>query len=150
MPQSFACCYYHFIFSTKGRAPLITAEVRPRLFEYVGGIFRSEGCALISAGGTPDHVHLLASMGRRISVSEAMRLVKANSSRWVHDAFPALSGFSWQAGYGAFTVSYSHLEKVGAYLSRQAEHHRTMTFQEEFVAFLKRHGVEYDERHLWD
>ncbi len=138
------------IFSTKGRAPLITAAVQPRLFEYIGGIFRSEGCALISAGGMPDHVHLLVSLNRQISVSKAMRLVKANSSRWVHVAFPFLSGFAWQVGYGAFSVSASHLERVEAYLSRQAEHHRTMTFQEEFVAFLQRHGVAYDERFLWD
>lgn len=150
MPQSFACCYCHLIFSTKSRDPLITADVQPRLFDYIGGIFRSEGCALISAGGMPDHVHLLVSMGRQISVSKAMGLVKANSSRWVHEAFPALSSFSWQVGYGAFSVSHSHLERVKTYLSRQAEHHRTMTFQEEFVAFLERHGLAYDERYLWD
>jgi REP element-mobilizing transposase RayT len=138
------------IFSTKDRAPLITAEVRPRLFEYIGGILRSEKCALIAAGGMPDHVHLLVSMDRRISLSEAMRLVKTNSSRWVHGTFPALTGFAWQAGYGAFSVSHSHLQTVEAYLSRQAEHHRTVTFQEEFVAFLQRHGIAYDERYLWE
>ncbi len=150
MPQSFACCYFHAIFSTKDRAPLITSDIRPRLFEYMGGILRSEQCVLISSGGMPDHVHMLISMNRQLSISNAMRLVKTNSSRWVHATFPALSGFSWQAGYGAFTVSHSHLDRVQAYLSRQAEHHRTMTFQEEFVAFLKRHGIEYDERYLWD
>lgn len=150
MPQSFACCYCHLIFSTKDRAPLITAEIQPRLFDYIGGILRSEGCALIAAGGMPDHALLLVSLDRRISISDTMRLVKANSSRWIHDTFPAMSGFAWQVGYGAFSVSASHLDRVEAYLSRQAEHHRTVTFQEEFVAFLKRYGVAYDERYLWD
>ena len=79
-----------------------------------------------------------------------MRLVNANSSRWVHRTFPALSGFSRQVGYGAFTVSHSHLARVETYRSRQAEHHQTMTFQEEFVAFLQRHGIVYDKKYLWD
>jgi putative transposase len=150
MPQSFACCYFHLIFSTKGRAPLITAAVQPRLFEYMGGILRSQGCALIAAGGMPDHVHLLANLDRQTSVSKAMRLVKANSTRWVHETFPNMAGFAWQTGYGAFSVSASHLEKVEAYLSRQVEHHRKLTFKEEFVTFLERYRVEYDERFLWD
>lgn len=150
MPQSFACCYCHLIFSTKGRAPLIDDELRPRLFAYIGGVLRSEGCTLVAAGGMPDHVHLLVALDRKISIAEAMRLVKANSSRWIHDEFPALSGFAWQVGYGVFSVSASHVERVENYLSRQAEHHRAMTFQEEFVAFLRRHDVAYDERYLWD
>ena len=150
MPQSFSCCYYHLIFSTKGRAPLILKEIQSRLFDYIGGILRSKGCALIAAGGMPDHVHLLVSLDRKTSVSEAMRLVKTNSSRWLHETFPVLSGFAWQVGYGAFSVSASNLESVEAYLAKQAEHHRKTTFQEEFVAFLERHKLTYDERYLWD
>src|SRR5437868_6814778 len=151
MPQSFACLHHHLVFSTKNRDPLMTREVQPRLFDYVGGILRSERCALVAAGGMPDHVHLLVSLDRRLSISEAIRIIKASSSRWEHETFPdSLSGFAWQAGYGAFAVSYSHLDRVKAYLSRQAEHHRRITFQEEFIAFLQRHGIEYDERYLWD
>lgn len=150
MPQSFACLHHHLIFSTKNRAPLITADLQPRLFDYVGGILRSEGCALAAAGGMPDHVHLLVSLDRKMSVSDTLRIVKANSSRWVHESCPALSGFAWQVGYGAFAVSYSHLDRVKAYLSQQAEHHREMTFQEEFIAYMQRHEIEYDERYLWD
>jgi len=150
MPQSFACLHHHLIFSTKHRDPLITPEVQPRLFDYIGGILRSEGCALVAAGGIPDHVHLLISLNRQVSIADTLRIVKANSSRWVHETFPDLSGFAWQAGYGAFAVSYSHLDRVKAYLSRQAEHHRRITFQEEFIAFLQRHGIEYDDRYLWD
>jgi REP element-mobilizing transposase RayT len=150
MLQSFACLHHHLIFATKDRAPLITADVQPRLFDYIGGILRSERCALVAAGGMPDHAHLLVSLDRQVSVAETVRIVKANSSRWVYETFPALSGFAWQVGYGASAVSYPHRERVKAYLSRQAEHHRGVTFQEEFIAFLERHGIAYDERYLWD
>jgi REP element-mobilizing transposase RayT len=151
MPQSFVSLHHHLIFSTKNRLPLISPEVQPRLFEYIGGILRAEGCVLDAAGGVTDHVHLLVSLDKQLSISEALRIIKASSSRWVHETYPAaLSGFAWQAGYGAFAVSYSHRDKVRNYLSRQAKHHRKVTFQEEFLAFLKRHEIEYDERYLWD
>jgi REP element-mobilizing transposase RayT len=151
MPQSFVSLHFHLIFSTKDRAPLISSEVQPRLFEYIGGILRAERSVLEAAGGVEDHVHLLVSLDQQLSVSTALRVIKAGSSRWVRETFPAtLSGFAWQAGYGAFTVSHSHREKVRAYLSRQAEHHRTVTFQDEFLAFLRRHGIAYEERYLWD
>jgi len=150
MPQSFACLHHHLIFSTKHRAPLITADLQPRLFEYIGGILRSQRCALTAAGGMPDHMHLLVSLDKGISISDTLRIVKANSSRWIHETFPALSSFAWQAGYGAFAVSYSHIGRVKNYLGKQAEHHRKVTFQEEFLTFLKRHGIAYDERYVWD
>jgi REP element-mobilizing transposase RayT len=151
MPQSFVSLHYHLIFSTKNRLPLIAPEVQPRLFQYIGGILRAEGCVLQAAGGVADHVHLLVSLDKQLSISEALRIIKASSSRWVHECAPtALSGFAWQAGYGAFAVSHSHRDRIRGYLSRQAEHHRTVTFQEEFLAFLKRHEIEYDERYLWD
>jgi REP element-mobilizing transposase RayT len=104
----------------------------------------------VAAGGMPDHVHLLVSLDRQVSIAETVRDIKANSSGWVHETFPGLSHFAWQAGYGAFAVSYSHMDRVKAYLAHQAEHHRRMTFQEEFITFLKRHGFEYDERFVWD
>ena len=98
----------------------------------------------------PDHVHLLVSLTRQSSVAEIARLVKANSSGWVHDTFPDLRGFAWQAGYGAFSVSSSSLAVVKHYIARQEEHHRTRTFQDEFVGFLKRHNIEFDERYRWE
>jgi putative transposase len=150
MPQSFASLHCHLVFSTKNRVPLIIPALQPRLFAYCGGILRETGSALVAAGGMPDHVHLLASLGRESAVAEAVRLVKANSSKWVHETFPDQHAFAWQAGYGAFAVRYSQLGRVKGYLAAQAEHHRKMTFQEEFVGFLRRHGIEFDERHLWD
>jgi len=98
----------------------------------------------------PDHIHFLVSLDKQKSISEIVRIIKANSSKWVHETFPEFSRFAWQVGYGAFSVSFSHIERVKEYLSRQAEHHRTQTFQEEYLAFLQRHGMEYDERYLWD
>ena len=124
MPQSFVSLHYHLIFSTKHRLPLISPEVQPRLFEYIGGILQGEGSVLEAAGGMADHVHLLVSLNKQLSVSEALRIIKAGSSRWIHETLPAsLSEFAWQAGYGAFTVSYSNRGKVRDYLARQAEHH---------------------------
>jgi REP element-mobilizing transposase RayT len=150
MPQSFACLHYHLVFSTKDRVPSITEDIAPRLYEYIGGILRAEKGRLLAAGGMPDHVHLLASLSKEMSVSDALRIIKANSSGWIHDTFPDERQFAWQAGYGAFAVSYSNLDSVKQYIARQAEHHRVKTFQEEFVEFLRRHEIEFDERYLWD
>ena len=150
MPQSFACLHHHVIFSTKNRVPLITAELQPRLYEYLGGILRSSKCRLVAVGGTADHIHLLIDLSRELSMAEAVRLIKSNSCKWIHETFPELRAFAWQAGYGAFAVSYSNLESVKRYLASQAEHHRKTTFQEEFLAFLQRHEIAYDEKYLWE
>jgi putative transposase len=150
MAQSFACMHIHLIFSTKRREPIQSDAMRPRLFEYVGGILRSERSVLRAAGGMPDHAHWLVSLHRQTSVADALRRIKASSSRWIHDQYPELRQFAWQAGYGAFAVSYSNLDAVEAYIRGQAEHHRTRSFQEEFIAFLRRHDIGFDERCLWD
>lgn len=150
MPQSYTCLNYHFIFSTKDRQPLITPELQPRLHEYIGGIFRRNKSILLSAGGVMDHVHLLVGMSKELPVSEAMRVIKSESSKWIHETFPSMSSFAWQRGYGAFTVSFSNIDSIKKYIATQEEHHRTKLFKEEFVEFLVRHEVEYDERYLWD
>jgi putative transposase len=150
MPQSFACLHHHLIFSTRLREPTLDLDLLPGLDQYIGGILRGEGCALVAAGGMRDHVHLLASLSREISVAEALRRIKSHSSKWIHETQPGRRGFAWQAGYGAFAVSYSHRDQVKAYLAGQVEHHRTVSFQEEFRAFLERHEIAYDERYVWD
>lgn len=150
MPQSFTCLHFHIVFSTKHREPRITPEIQPRLYEYLGGILRSQNSKLIAAGGIADHVHLLVSLSKQLAISDALRDLKANSSGWIHDTFDDQKSFAWQAGYGAFAVSYSAIDDVKRYIANQAEHHRTKTFQEEFVEFLKRHHLEYDERYLWE
>jgi REP element-mobilizing transposase RayT len=137
------------IFSTKQRAPLITADLGPRLYDYIGGIIRGQDGCLLAAGGMPDHIHLLARLSKEMSVSEALRLIKANSSKWVHETFSGQQAFAWQTGYAAFGVSYSGLESVKHYIASQAEHHRTVSFQDELRTFLRRHQIEFDERYLW-
>ena len=150
MPQSFACLHYHLIFSTKDRVPLLVRDFPERVYAYMGGILRSEKGSLVAAGGMPDHVHLLVSLGRESSVSDVLRQIKGSSSRWINETCPELRGFAWQVGYAAFAVSYSHLPKVREYIATQAEHHRTATFKEEFLTFLRKHDLAFDEQYLWD
>jgi putative transposase len=150
MPQSFTCLHYHLIFSTKNRLPAIAPDLQTRLYDYIGGILRSEKSVLLAAGGMPDHVHLLCSLSKELAIAEALRLIKSNSSKWIHETFPEHRTFAWQAGYGAFAVSYSHLDSVKRYIARQAAHHRRTTFQEELVAFLRKHNLPFDERYLWE
>ena len=149
MPQSFTCLHYHIVFSTKDRRPMIGDDIRDRLYEYIGGILVENKSLLVAAGGMPDHIHILASISKERSIADAMRLVKTNSSKWVHETFPKNDSFAWQAGYGAFAVSYSSLDSVKKYIADQATHHRRIGFKEEFIALLRRHDVEFDERYLW-
>ena len=149
MPNSYTCLHYHFIFSTKDRRLQLDDDIRARLFQYVGGIFRDlKGC-LLAANSLPDHVHLLAGLHPSTAVSDVMREVKSGSSKWIHETYPGRRDFGWQDGFGAFTVSYSQLDEVTRYIANQQQHHQRRTFQEEFIEFLERHGVPYDERYIW-
>ena len=150
MPQSYVCLPTHIIFSTKHRLPMIQTEWEPRLYEYIGGILRKDGCVLLAAGGMADHLHLLISLGKERAIADLVRDIKANSSRWIHETFADQHAFAWQGGYGAFAVSHSNLDKVRLHIANQKEHHRKMTFQEELIAFLKRHGIGYDEQYVWN
>ena len=149
MPRSLAAVYLHVVFSTKHREPHITADLAPRLHAYIGGVLRGNKHLLLTSGGMPDHVHLLVSMGREQSIAEMVGSVKGSSSRWVHDTFPE-AAFAWQAGYGAFSVSSSHLDVVRRYIDHQPEHHATRTFQDEYREILHKHGIAFDERYVWD
>lgn len=150
MPQSFASLHCHFVFSTKHREPLIHDELESKLYAYIGGILEKQECRLIAAGGMPDHVHLLVSLSRKLSVAVALRMIKSNSSKWIHEEFPGMSQFRWQDDYGAFAVSYSGINAVKEYFAKQKEHHRKFSFQEEFLELLRRHHLEWDERYVWD
>lgn len=142
---------YHIVFSTKYREPMITPQLREALYPYIGGIVRNKGGSLIRIGGVADHLHLVVRLRPDIALSEMMRMVKANSSKWVNERNNGSgSRFAWQSGYGAFTVSQSQLPALIEYVENQEEHHRSRSFQDEFVAILRKHGVEYDERYLFD
>jgi len=140
----------HLIFSTKQRRGLIIAEIESDLHAYLGGIVRETGGVALAINGMPDHVHLLVRQPASRSVAEIVRLAKTNSSRWVHERRPRRRDFAWQTGYGAFTVSESGVAAVRDYIARQREHHKRISFQEEFLAFLRKNKIQVDERFLWD
>ena len=148
--MSYVSSYYHCVFSTKERQPLISTELRERLWPFLGGIARHNHMKAIEVGGMPDHVHILLSLPSTLSIAKALQLIKGGSSKWVHETFPEQRLFRWQVKYGAFGVSVSQLDRIIQYIKDQEVHHRKMTFQEEFLALLKKHCVEYDERYLWD
>ncbi len=150
MPQSLSSLTFHFVFSTQHRRAQISREIQPQLYKFIAGILRSNQSRLLAAGGMPDHLHLLASLDRQISVSDALREIKANSSRWIHESFPNLSRFGWQNGYSAFSVSFSQIEPVRHYIHNQERHHQKKTFRQELLWLLKMHQVEFDQRYLWD
>jgi REP element-mobilizing transposase RayT len=147
---SYTNLLYHLVFSTKRREPLLHADLRPRLIEYLGGGIRDEKGIALGIGGTADHVHMLAKLRQDNAVSDVVRGIKANSSGWIHRTFPELQHFAWQEGYGAFTVSQSQVEGVKEYIRNQEKHHQKLTFQEELVKLLRALGIEFDETYLWD
>src|SRR6266436_9611222 len=148
MPSSYTNLLYHFIFSTKNRESLITDDKQPTLYDYMGGILRSHGGLSLEINGMPDHVHLLAKLRPDEAVSNVLRDLKANASGWMHKVFPSLKNFSWQRGYGAFTVSQSNVAAVRQYIARQKEHHRNISFRDEFIQFLRENDIAYDERFI--
>ena len=148
--MSYISAYFHCVFSTKERQQLIPPGLQERLWPYLGGIARENQMTAVEIGGVADHVHMLLSLPSTLPLAKALQLIKGGSSKWVHDTFPEHRLFGWQVKYGAFSVSVSQLDKTIHYIKNQAEHHRRMTFQEEFVALLKKHRITYDERYLWE
>jgi REP-associated tyrosine transposase len=142
LSHAYAKIYAHVVFSTKERRKLISAEMQPRLWAYIGGIARNEGIPLLAAGGMEDHIHLLFCLPPTIPLSKAMVMFKANSSRWMSGY---TKNFAWQGGYGAFSVSESNLPAVEEYIRNQEEHHRKLSSEEEFRLLLEKHGMEYIE-----
>ena len=142
---SFNSCLMHCVFSTQERRPLLTAAIRERLWPYLGGIAREHDMKALVIGGVGDHVHLLLSLPATLSVSKAMQLLKGNSSKWLRETFPELrpQGFSWQEGFGAFSIGVSGVDDTIRYIATQEEHHRQRGFREELATFLKKHGCEY-------
>jgi putative transposase len=148
MSDSYTNLLYHIVFSTKDRRPLITSEHEPQLYDYIGGTIRGLGGISLELNGTEDHLHVLAKLRPDRALSDMLRNLKANATGWMHNLFPALKDFSWQRGYGAFTVSQSNVEEVRRYIIRQKEHHVKVSFREEFIQFLKANGIENDERYV--
>jgi putative transposase len=151
MPQSLARVVLHVVFSTKNRVPFLKdAEIRARLHAYVAGVLQKIGCEPILINGTEDHVHILCNLSRTITIAGLVEEAKKAPSKWMKEQGPAYSDFFWQGGYGAFSVSQSNVEQVRAYVATQEEHHHKVSFQDEFRALCRKHGVEIDERYVWD
>ena len=151
MSQSLVQIYMHIVFSTKGREPFLEdRSTRDNIHLRLGGLCNELGCPVIRVGGVADHIHVLCRFGKSITVSDFHKEFKRKSSRWIKTASPDLTDFYWQSGYGAFSVSPGHVDELRRYIENQEEHHKTETFQEEFRRLLKKYGVEYDERYVWD
>jgi putative transposase len=149
MAHSYVCCNMHCIFSTKNRRPHITPDFRARLWAYMGGIARENKLKALAVNGTDNHAHALLSLPPTVTVAKAVQLVKGGSSKWVHETFPAHEDFDWQDGYGAFSVSPSRLAAAIRYIENQEAHHRKVTFEDEYLEFLARHGIKYDARYVF-
>ena len=146
--HSFTSCLVHCVWSTKNRQPLLTPDVRDRLWPYLGGIAKQNQMKTLAVGGASDHVHVLLSLPATLSVAKAMQILKGNSSKWLRETFPKMHSFAWQEGYAAFSVGVSGVDATVAYIRNQAEHHRTRSFREEYAVVLKKHGFAYDESML--
>jgi REP element-mobilizing transposase RayT len=149
MSHTYSQVLLHIVFGTWDRAPMISPQIRDDLYQYMGGIVREARGTLIAVNGMPDHVHLLVAMPLTVSIAVLVREVKAKSSRFVHEKWPDRDRFTWQGGYGVFSVSHSAVEQVEKYIREQEEHHRKYSFEQEFRILLKRHNVAFDERYLW-
>lgn len=148
MSHTYCCSLFHCVFSTKERRKSIPPDTQPRLWAYIGGVAREHNMKAIAVGGTDDHIHILLSLPSSKTIADAMREIKSASSHWMHEIC-AIERFEWQEGYGAFSIGWTQMEATLAYIARQGEHHRKRDFQAEFVAFLKKHQIEYDPRCVW-
>ena len=150
MPQSLSNILIHFIWSTKDRHPWLEPGIREKTHAFLAGAVRQLDCEAYRVGGVADHVHLAVRLSRTLSVADLVKEIKSASSKWLKTQDAALAAFYWQQGYGAFSVGMSQKETLLHYIDNQEHHHRTHTFQDEYRAFLKKYGIDYDERYVWD
>jgi REP element-mobilizing transposase RayT len=150
MPNTYTQIYIHIVFAVKGRQNLIQKNWEDELHKYICGIANSKEQKVYAIGGVGDHIHLLVSIKPDIAISDLVRDIKANSSRWINEKRFVMNKFQWQEGYGAFSYSKSQLDNVIAYINNQEQHHKTKSFKEEYIELLQKYNVEYDERYLFD
>ncbi len=150
MSQTLVKVYIHIVFSTKNRENMILPQIEKELFAYIGGTLRKHKSALIAANGTPNHVHLLVSQSKNISLSDLLRELKKASSLWIKTKDKAFKSFQWQAGFGAFSIGQSQIETVKNYIAKQKEHHKTELFEDEYRKFLQKYEIDFDEQYFLD
>lgn len=148
MSHTYTSCLFHVVFSTKARQDLIQESVRERLWPYIIGIAKNNGFEALAVGGTANHLHALIAIPASLPVSKAVQLIKGGSSKWIHETFPEMGAFACQEGYGAFSIGVSARDDTIAYIRNQEEHHRTKSFDEEYLAFLRRHNIAFDDRYV--
>lgn len=151
MPQSLAKVYLHLVFSTKDRVPYLSDRgLRGETHAYLAGACRDLGSPSLIVGGAEDHVHILCYMSRTLTMADLVAEIKRESSKWIKAKDATLSDFYWQGGYGIFSISPGHVDKLRNYIANQESHHRHESFQDEYRRLLEKYGVEYDERYVWD
>jgi REP element-mobilizing transposase RayT len=150
MPQSLSHVIIHIVFSTKFRTPWLVKPVRERAHAYIAAIVRDMGCDCYRAGGVADHVHLAVRLSRTITIAQLVEELKTGSSKWMKTQGDDLKEFTWQRGYSAFSVYYREVDRLLAYIDGQEEHHRQRSFQDEYRDLLVEHGIDFDERYVWD
>jgi REP element-mobilizing transposase RayT len=150
MPQSLSSILVHLVFSTKNREPFITPAIETELHPYMATVFRENNCPSLIIDGTADHIHALFVLGRTITVANLVEEVKTGSSKWIKTKATQFRNFHWQKGYGAFSIGQSNVEQLKRYIRNQKQHHRRVTFEDEYRDFLKRYNVQFDERYVWD
>jgi putative transposase len=150
MANTYSQLFYHLVFSTKSRAKLINQEIENRVWAYIGGIARKHELTALQVGGVEDHIHGLVMTRPIIAPYKIPQWLKGESSKWIHTEFQGLGKFNWQDGYGIFSVSKSQIPDVIKYIENQREHHSVQTFEEEYISLLKLHGIDYDERYVFD
>lgn len=150
MANTYSNLFYHIVFSTKGRKNLIDRDIEQRVWAYIGGIARHHEIVAVQVGGIENHIHVLIMAKPKFAPSQIVQWIKGESSRWIHETFPNLRSFEWQDGFGVFSVSKSSVPEVVEYIKNQREHHVKQTFEDEYVSLLRLHGVDYDERYVFD
>lgn len=149
MPQSLSINLVHVIFSTKNREPYLDPDTRQRLYPYMAQLIRDKGSECYRIGGIEDHIHLAIRLSKTATLSKTISEAKTGTSRWLKEISPKLSSFSWQEGYGAFSVSPKDLDAVIGYIDHQEEHHKKISFQDEFRKFLNKYQMDFDENYVW-
>ena len=150
MASSHRVHFFHLIWSTKERRNLILPKFQNELYQYIGGVVRNKNCSLLEIGGIANHLHLLVEISNLDHYTSLIRTVKTASTTWIKNTFPGIGFFAWQDGYGSFTVSCSQLDRVREYIKNQEEHHKTESFETEYLKLLKAHQTKFDDRYIFD
>mgnify|MGYP001613720879 FL=1 len=149
MANTYINILIHTVFSTKNRESGLSSSLRERLYPYMCGIARENGLKVLCIGGTDNHIHILLSLDSTTSIAKAMQFIKGGSSKWVHETFPELRLFSWQEGYGAFSIGISNVDETKKYIENQEKHHSKESFRDEYLKFLRKNNIDFDEKYLW-